>query len=113
MKIGKKVRSEKITNPFRPVFGIPRKHTVCRITVGSRMPHRDEHHYNLQIDHDPSEDFELRLKSEVPPEDRYKDKVLELWFTTHQHYEVVFRISKDIFDEVIIVDGGKVVKHKK
>lgn len=114
MKLGKKAKTGEIENPFRPQFGIPRRHTVCRITSDSPLSnthHEEESDFTLQIDADQEPLFVQEMEYNIPSKDRFRDKTLDLYFTKEKYKDWIVDIAKDYFFYIYIADeAGKVTK---
>jgi hypothetical protein len=109
MKIGKKAKVEDIENPFRPKTGLPRRHSVCRITLGSTIPSDEESEFSIQVDADEEPMFVMELVYMIPSSDRFRDNTLDLWFVKEKYKDFLIKAAPVYFYTIAVVDEkGKI-----
>lgn len=99
--IPKNKRTELIENPMRPRVGLPREHTVCKLSWGDYYIEPEETERRLQVDADHDEEFIAELEATIPKSERYRCKDKEVWLISKQWKRFIVGLAKRRFDKVI------------
>lgn len=102
MKLNKKLKTEKVERPMRPVYGLKRKHTICRITeiVNQNFP---EFIYRVDCDDEPL--FIREVEAVVGKQGWFYDTDLDLYYVTEGFKQEIVDLAQSYFS-ITVVDNG-------
>lgn len=105
LKIGKSAKKQEIKNPLRPVYGLQRKYTTCKITEeGARNMLAFMPELTLRLDADEEPLFLKEFEHVISKEERYRDNDKEVWYVDSKHAEFLTSTALEYFAEVIFED---------
>jgi hypothetical protein len=100
MLIPKQKKKVKIDNPLRPKIGLPREHTICKISWGDYWIEPDEVVQRLKVDCDHNDEFVAVLEAEIPKDDRYRCHDHEVYLIDPKWKSFIVEKAQEYFDQV-------------